>query len=372
MRTIDLSRELAAVRAALAAPFFTWLAMVVVVLASYVVTASAPGLADSTWHDAARLATGWWMTSTGGQMKISGAPISVMPLSILAITCYTHYVRFRRCQMETWVEVVACGLGHAGVVAIIGLLIRPSGAWWLAIFISFFCAASVALASAPQLVPAEHIRHARTRIRATARVLAICSALLFILAALCGWSRIAHIHGYYLTGLVGSISLVILQMCYLPVAGIWALAWLFGAGFSVGTDTQFSIFGTTSAPLPAIPIFGALPPVGLRLGWLVIFVVLGAVVLGAWQTRKESQDGAVGLRQTLIRAVVCALVIAVSLGVLALFASGSLGPGRMSTVGPVPYHMVGWVLLLGGVPYILGSMAAHRQVIQRLRQRLAR
>ncbi|PIN52430.1 hypothetical protein CT171_02055 [Trueperella pyogenes] len=72
MKTIDLSREVVVARGAIAPPFFAWLAMAVSAIVVYTLTASAPPLGATTWQDAARLGTGWWMTTLGGATSIGG------------------------------------------------------------------------------------------------------------------------------------------------------------------------------------------------------------------------------------------------------------------------------------------------------------
>ncbi|MDP9805817.1 hypothetical protein J2S70_000399 [Trueperella bonasi] len=367
MKTIDFSREIVAARGALAAPFFTWLAMVMFTVVLYTLTASAPMLGDTTWTDAARLGTGWWMTAYGGELSIGGTPVSLMPLTVTFIAIYASYVAFRKRQVSTWGEVASAGFAQAGTVAVIGLLMQPSGAWWPAIFGAFVIGATTATAAARhELLKWEWAYESWDRIRLLLRALAIASVVVGVLAVILGWSRILEIHGSYLTGMIGSVGLVLFQLAYVPVGIVWALAWFLGAGFAVGEGTAFSVLGVEAAPLPAIPVFGALPEVSQGRPWVLIIIAVVFTVLGVIVTRREN----IVFKQTLIRTAISVSTIAMIASLLGLMASGAIGPGRMQVTGPTPAVLFGFTLLIVGLPFLLGSVVAHEETIERVRSRI--
>lgn len=130
---------------------------------------------------------------------------------------------------------------------------------------------------------------------------------------------------------LGLIILFLVQLLLLPVAIIWALAWLSGAGFAVGTETLYSPFVTITTELPALPLFTLLPHSNSTAGviapllLLLLAVVLGYCV-GAWLSQHTDLER------------FCALTAAAALtGVVAGFAMsvavGSVGPGRLSYTG---------------------------------------
>ena len=360
MKTIYLSREIATARGALAAPFFTWLAKVTLAVTFYTLTASAPTLGDTAWTDAARLGTGWWMTAFGGEVAVDGVPISLMPLTITFIVMYASYAAFRKREVSSWGEVAAAAITQAAVVGTLGLLIRPEGAWWPAVIGAFGIGfATATFAARYYLVRWEWLYFASHRTRLLLRAIAISGSVAFLLGVIVGWSRIVEIHGYYLTGVVGGIGLVVLQLAYLLVAPVWAFAWLVGAGFAVGEGTQFSVLGVESAPLPAIPMLGALPPVSTGIPWMLALVAIIFLVLGVVVTRREDT----GLKVSLGNAAIAVVIASLTVAVLGLMASGAIGPERMTITGPVPAELFGFTLLVVGLPFLLGTVVSHEDSI---------
>ncbi len=368
MKTIDLSREIATARSALAAPFFTWLAMVTYSIVAYTLMASAPLLGNTTWTDAARLGTGWWMTAFGGEATVEQVPISLMPMTITLIVIYASYVAFRKREVDAWSHVAFAGIAQAGVVGVIGLLlVRPDGAWWPAVIGAFGIGATTAtFAARYHLLRWEPLYSAYSRTRLLLGALAIIAGAIFILGVGLGWSRILQIHGFYLTGVIGSIGLVLLQLAYLPVGLVWALAWVLGAGFSVGEGTQFSVLGVESAPLPAIPLLGALPQVSDGAPWVLAIIAALFIIFGIVATRRDER----ALLNSLINGAVASVIASLTVAVLGLMASGAIGPERMATTGPVPAELFGFTLLLVGLPFMVGTLLSHDDTIAYLRAQL--
>ncbi len=199
------------------------------------------------------------------------------------------------------------------------------------------------------------------------------------------------------------------QLAYLPTLAIWGMAFVAGPGFAVGVDTAVSPAGTQLGVIPGIPVLGALPesttpwllllallPVALGAfaGWVtrsrlvappVVVVAEPQRVLADWDaapeaarssaltallsgvdaTRsvdtavEEETDGAaidaddrtdpIGARAVIALGI--AALSAAGAALLALLASGSIGPGRLSEVGPQP----GAVALAVGVEVLLGA-----------------
>ncbi|QOR45060.1 cell division protein PerM [Trueperella pecoris] len=356
MKTIDLSRELVVARGAIAPPFFTWLAMVVYAIVFYTLTASAPMLGEITWRDASRVGTGWWMTAFGSSTQIGGVTVSLMPTLITLIALYASYVIFRRRGVVTWAEVAAATIAQALVVAVIGAVVRPDGVWWAAIAGAGAAGFASSLAAArEELINLPYLDRALPRLRLMAGALGGLALAVGLLALVMGWSRMIQIHGFYLAGAVGSVGLVLLQLMYLPTALMWALAWLLGPGFAVGVGTNYSVLGVESAPLPAIPLLGALPSVSAGYPWLLGVVAVIFFGLGMYATKREESTLGGGLLSDTVASV--AIAFAVSIG--CAMSAGALGPERLATVGPYPALVFAAVLILVGLPSVLGTLAMH-------------
>ena len=153
-------------------------------------------------------------------------------------------------------------------------------------------------------------------------------------------------------------GLILLQAGWVPTLLIWACSWLIGAGFSVGTGTVFAPDRVVAGPVPRLPLLGLVPStplssVGL---WLPLVVTAGAMV-AAW--RRRAVLNALRVRYALSAAGLAALLVAGGVGLLCLAASGSVGPNRMSSVGPLVLYTVILVFVEVGVGLAAMAVLAH-------------
>ncbi len=138
-------------------------------------------------------------------------------------------------------------------------------------------------------------------------------------------------------GIVGGIALTVGQLAFLPDFVGWAVAWLVGPGFAIGTGSSVSPIGTSLGPIPGVPVFGALPASGHTFGLLGVLVpvVAGFVVGGLMRPALVRALGAddTPLRRALA-GVATGVVAGLLTGVATGLTSGSLGPGRLAEAGP--------------------------------------
>lgn len=136
----------------------------------------------------------------------------------------------------------------------------------------------------------------------------------------------------------GVLLLFVLQLVFLPVAWVWAIAWFAGPGFVVGTATSVSPFEALLGPLPAFPLFGAIPNGwGWAGGFAPALIVVSATVLGALSGGRPVMRRASSLTLLAIT-ITASAIVAIVVMLCAPLASGSLGPGRLSTVGPLVWQ----------------------------------
>lgn len=208
---------------------------------------------------------------------------------------------------------------------------------------------------------------------------------------------------------LGASVVTLAQLAYLPTLAIWGAAFVAGPGFAVGTGTAVSPAATQLGVTPGIPILGALPesttpwllliallPVGLGAlaGWIARSRLVTPVAAESARIPHARADGAPPPEPALDSARSAALaallsddtstpgradeedadleqpteepepigaraVIALGVAVLSAsgaallcaVASGSMGPGRLSDVGPEP----GPVALAVGVEVLIGA-----------------
>ncbi|MGB3909183.1 MAG: DUF6350 family protein [Pseudolysinimonas sp.] len=192
----------------------------------------------------------------------------------------------------------------------------------------------------------------------TAAVAALLVALLFVL-------RFPDMIGLYEalhTEVVGGIALTAGQLAILPNLVLWAVAWLVGPGFAIGVGSHVSPVGTALGPIPALPVFGALPTGDSAFGFAGILVPVVAGFLAGVAVRPGLARalGYLAPLTVLGAAVGGGIVGGALIGFLAAASGGAAGPGRLVEVGPDPVA-VGLVAALEfAVAIGIGLAAASR------------
>lgn len=143
----------------------------------------------------------------------------------------------------------------------------------------------------------------------------------------------------------------IAMLAWLPNLCIWAMSWLFGAGFSIGELGSFTLWVGQSRSLPPLPVFGLLPqPVDNEtIRFLVVLIPLAVGFLGGMivmtlrhgfhvvlpkAADKEGRRSAI-LEMAYPAGGFCLSSVIISLLSSMLFAlsNGSLGKERLASVG---------------------------------------
>jgi len=188
--------------------------------------------------------------------------------------------------------------------------------------------------------------------------LLIASSIVLGASLVLAYAQIISLYEALQAGIFGGLVITLVQLLLLPNLLIWTLAWMSGAGFAIGDGSSISILGTTLGPIPALPIFGAIPTDPHWLFMLLILVVPLAGLLGATSLQlrldrlPEALEGAIDWRNFRAKNYAIYYVSTVLvLAVLAVFASGGFGPGRAEVAGPPLGNFVVTVaieLLIGG------------------------
>lgn len=195
-------------------------------------------------------------------------------------------------------------------------------------------------------------------------------ALLVAVTLAVRWADAVHMYQLVDAGPVGGIMLTLLEIGYLPAMIGWAIAWSAGPGFSVGSESLYSAFGTTTAPVPVLPAFAALPAPWEP--WHPVFVllpVLAGAVAGWWLLREGENhldDWMVRRVRTrwlslLASTAVLALLLGLLSGLMTMvplaLTSGSMGVGTYTVIGSnvwlVGPALAGWIAAGGFVGYLV-------------------
>lgn len=162
----------------------------------------------------------------------------------------------------------------------------------------------------------------------------------------------------------GTILMFVLQLALLPVLVLWSGSWLTGAGFAVGAGSSASPFGQLLGPMPGLPVLAAIPE-----GWGSA-AALAPLIIGLVGIAVGVALGEVARRQTLARlaaqVAIAALLAGLAVALGNWMSSGSIGPGRLATVGPEVWLGAGIAAAALGVGCFLGALAARADIARRI------
>ncbi|MFC4853354.1 DUF6350 family protein [Actinophytocola glycyrrhizae] len=319
--------------------------LVVAALLALVVTTAANTTFGATGVLVAALPG--WLAAHQVPVRISGLELGVLPLlptaGVVAITAITAAGAAARLglhrpgQAAKLVAVTAAAHGITGMI-IAGLMSRgdvtadPLSALYYPALVSGL-AALAGVARRCGLLDA--IVH-RADEAAVAGLRAGALAVVLLLAAggaLLTFGLLASIPAareLFPAGAGDAIGVLLLSIGYLPNAMIAATSFLAGPGVSIGAVTV-SPAGFDAGPVPALPLFAALPEQEAAWWHLLFGLPLAVGVLIGRRLRSVDEDPVMRLRAV----AVAAGVVAVTFVVLGGSAGGHLGRGPFD---PVSMH----------------------------------
>lgn len=363
-----------ALRAGIECVALGWLVVVVPTVAVYLATSSLDAAAALSITTAASQGTGLWLLGLGGAMGSPSGADGVLSLPLLGLTALQAW--------WTWALVgrarlggplsVAWATGSATLTAVLASLTAPAGsrAWTAVLGSAILTAAVASVRVHRQGATWETAQRwwdrrpgwadeALTLAWVVTRAVAVLVVVVVAIALVTGAGRVSRLHDVLATGsIISTLGLVLLQLGWAPTFLIWALSWLVGPGFTVGTGSVFAPDAVVPGAVPGLPVLGALPTatvggVGLYLPLVLTLVGLAA----AWRRRSGLRELPVG--GAMAAAAVAALTVASGCALLCLAASGSIGPGRMAHVGPRTGYVVLLVLIEVGAGLLAGTGLLH-------------
>src|SRR5262245_33639297 len=178
----------------------------------------------------------------------------------------------------------------------------------------------------------------------TAAALAVLTAAGSLLA---GASLAAHlgefrqVNGSLGPGVVGALLLLLAQLAYVPNAIAWAISFTLGPGFAFGAGTVVAPTGSALGPLPVFPLLAALTQgVHSAAGPLSVAVLAVPYLAGAFGGLVTVRAAPVlALETAPLWGFACGALTGCVLGVMAAFAGGPLGNGRLAAVGPSAWQV---------------------------------
>ncbi len=319
-----------------------------------------------------RIGLAGWLLAHGVPLDTDLGPIGLAPLAISVLAGWrvlragVHTARAigARRRRSVWLAVLAAfgvgvvygllGAGAAELAAAPGLrvpVLRAGvtlGAFGLLAALAGALRESGGYATLARRTPPVLRDAVRVGVVATLLVLGAGAAAAGTAVAFAG-GEASGMLAQYRTGVLGQAGLTLLCLVYAPVFAVWAASYLVGPGFSVGVGTTVSAARVSLHDLPAVPALAGLPtgPVpgwgalllgvplaaGMAAGFLLARRRLRAIERGI--ERGDAPVRASRLLPGLLGAAVLAGPVAGGLlGLAALAASGPLGSGRLSVLGP--------------------------------------
>lgn len=368
-------RWLGGLAAGVQAALLSLAVVVVPTVASYVATSADPSNQDVGWLRSVGVGAGLWLLGHGVPLGVDGVRVTLVPLGLTALALFGAYASARRSGQASRSGWVA---GVAGYVAVALLVALLSGGGLVRAGVGSGLVAAAGLGAgllghpgAPSLRDVTHPVWRRApapvRVGGTAGLMAAAALVFVACGVLVGWLLAwrASVGGVVTSlgvDVVGWTTLALAQVALVPDVVAWALAFIAGPGFAVGSGTHFTAAEIVSGPLPALPLLGAMPAPGSTNGltawWPLVTVVVGA---GAgWWLHRRSRTGA--WWHPLVSCATAAAVAGLATGTLVGLASGSIGPGRMGEVGASGV-LVGTAVALGTlVGSALAALPAHPEV----------
>lgn len=364
-----------AVRAGVEAVVLGWGVVVLPTLALYLVDSSRDAAAALTLGGVLRTGTGIWSLGFGGAMGTPDGDYGTLSLPLLGLTLLQAWLT-RACMRRARISGPAAGaiavLAAALTAQLIAVATRPaeSRTWTAVIGVTVLNAAVTAgylqragrgwsTLTTWQVQRPQWLGAASRIARELAAVLVGLAAVVALLGLIVGAGRVSRLHDAVAGGsLAATVGLVALQLGWLPTWMVWALSWLAGPGFVVGTGSVFSPTRVLAGAVPALPLLGGLPTAAVgSWGGGLPFVIAVAAGVVAWRHRTVLRE--LPLRQAAATAVTVTVLVALGVLLVCLAASGQIGPGRMAEVGPRGGYVAAIVALMVLVGVGLVAVLSH-------------
>ena len=190
------------------------------------------------------------------------------------------------------------------------------------------------------------------------------SSLVIMLALGFGWIEVIRLYEALGLSVLGGVMLTLGQLAILPNLIIYGASWISGVGFQIGVGSYVSPLATQLGPIPALPVFAAIPTGGFDRGILFALVPVVAAFVGTILVRRhaDAMRWEYGTRYS--AAFSLAILAAITAGIvsfaLAALASGSFGPGRFQEVGVNVLVFAGVVFLQTLIPSFIAGLVVAR------------
>lgn len=260
----------------------------------------------------------------------------VIPLTLSGIAWFMVWDAGKVFPVEPPNVVVA--LLHPVLIHLVGLIIGMGAKLWKALVRRWG-------------IPAGAVDGVVRAKRIFVRVLLAAGAVYLVLLAL-GHERVGEtVQNYPILTVPGAIALIAACVAYLPNAALGVFAALIGGNVTLG-NANFNLFSVDPAPLPAFPLFAAVPDGTTRWVPLLLVIPVAIILVSVWRASWN-----------LLVVVAAAVAAGVMAGAATYSAAGEIGAYGYS--GPVAWLagllFFAWVGLIAGAVWATAQWRARRE-----------
>ncbi len=366
-----------AVLAGLEAAVIGWAFVMLLALVGYLSVSSNAWLGTASLADARAIGADAWTALLGGSIIAEQSELHIIPTGATVLVILALRALLIPCKgfpaSTHWFAVPGFAIPAVVMAATSG----GHGPWWStilgALFIPFV-AAAWAVAQQTRAWPSRltvptWVTQGLRQGLAMTGIVAMVALVPLVTAVYAGWSRVVGIHELLLTRTVLEDVLIVTgQLLFAPTATFWALSWLAGPGFFLGPDALHSPTSAVVAPIPAIPLLGAVPSVTPG-NWVVLTLLLLGVLVGLWWRWRSVRQS---LAEQALSAGLAALVLWAALWGWGATSTLTLGSGRMALLGPSPITVASVVTCEVALVAMVTCLAVHPVTLERARMLLSR
>lgn len=324
------------------------------------------------WQEALAITGSAWVVTYGVPVQLLGVDYSLIPWGLVVIPGWLAHqagrwlvrvVRPRRWRTlsVTWALAVVWGAAIVGGVSVLSELPDIQTSARRAVVMALVVGA-LGVGSGMWRV-SEMPKAAAQRIPSAGKIVVRASfigfaalvgfaTLALLLAAATSFTEITEVLTALEPTFFDAVVLLIASMGYLPTLIGWSVGYVVGAGVALGPDILVSPFipAIPPTPLPAFPPLALVPEAAGPVSWVLpVLGVLSGALIGLAISRLAAREGPL-VRMAL--AMAATIVSAAWVFALLWAASGSLGDGRLSVIGPDPSAGA----LLAGVGLVIGAL----------------
>ena len=313
------------------------------------IVGSLAARASQGWGEIFAIGSALWLTAGGARLAADGVFIAITPLLGTALIGWVAVRAARRCLPEAGPRRLAYAGWFGGyaaiVVAAIALALSgPATPVWWSLPLPVLAVPAVALAvveiprgrweAAVRRMPRLLRRALRPALR-TAALLMATGMSLVLLAACVRLGEVGRLYAELQPGMLGALALTVAQVLVWPNLGLWSIGLLSGPGFTVTEGAAVTLGGSDGGVLPLIPVLGAVPSQH-DFPWFAWLLLLVPVVIGGYAARRTLAEipRLASTRTKLLSVLATVALTSVLLALADAIAGGSLGDGRLASIGP--------------------------------------